>query len=88
MHKEAVKIFQLCTCQNIRLEPEWIPRERNELVDYINHIIDNDDWFLDPAVFAALDDPWGTHTVDRFSSHFMRKRILLTHVLYVQAWKQ
>ena len=46
-------------CQNICLEPEWIPRERNELADYISRIIDNDDWFLDPAVFAALDDLWG-----------------------------
>ena len=36
LHKEAVKIFRLCMCQNIRLEPEWIPRERNELADYIS----------------------------------------------------
>ena len=57
-------------CQNIRLEPEWIPRERNELADYISCIIDHDDWFLDPAVYAALDGLWSPHTVDRFSSHY------------------
>ena len=75
-------------CQNIHLKSEWIPRERNELADYISHIIDNDDWVLDPAIFAALDDLWGPHTVDGFSSHYNAQVHRLIHVLHAQEQKQ
>jgi len=28
----------------IRIEPEWIPREQNELADFYSLIVDYDDW--------------------------------------------
>ena len=30
---EALKVFKACVANNIRLRPEWIPREENELAD-------------------------------------------------------
>ena len=33
---EALKVFKACIQYNIRLEPEWIPREKNELADYVS----------------------------------------------------
>ena len=34
----------------ILLEPEWIPREENEIADYISRIVDYDDWALNPLL--------------------------------------
>ena len=64
----ALKVFSLAVQYQIRLEPEWIPRELNKKADYLSHIIDYDDWKLNPLVFAELDDAWGPHSVDRFAS--------------------
>ena len=63
----ALNIFTLCMANQIRLEPEWIPRKENEQADFISKIIDYDDWMLDPVVFAELDCDWGPHDVDRFA---------------------
>ena len=43
---EALGIFLVCVQGNIRLEPEWIPREKNELADYYSRMVDHDDWIL------------------------------------------
>ena len=68
LQAEALAIFSICVRGNIRIEPEWIPREQNELADYYSRIVDYDDWMLNPAVFAWLDTVWGPHTVDRFAN--------------------
>ena len=65
---EALGIFATCLKSNIRVEPEWIPREENELADYYSRIVDYDDYGLHPAVFQWLDSVWGPHTVDRFAN--------------------
>ena len=28
------------------LEPEWIPRDHNQIADYLSRIVDYDDWGL------------------------------------------
>ena len=50
------------------IEPEWIPKEQNELADYYSRIVDYDDWMLNPATFSWLNSLWGPHTVDRFAN--------------------
>ena len=65
LQAEALAIFSLCVKNYIRIEPEWIPREQNELVDYCSRLVDYDDWRLNPVVFQWLDELWGPHTVDR-----------------------
>ncbi len=67
LHAIALKVFALAIKHQIRLMPEWVPRELNERADYLSRIIDYDDWFLNPAVFAMLDREWGPHSVDRFA---------------------
>ena len=64
----ALKVFSLIVQNQIRLEPEWIPRDLNERADYLSHIIDYDDWQLNPSAFSELDNCWGPHSVDRFTS--------------------
>ena len=51
---------------HIHIEPEWVPREQNELADYYSRMVDYDDWMLNPAIFSWLDNLWEPHTVDRF----------------------
>ena len=68
LQAEALGIFSICAQGNIRLEPEWIPREKNELADYYSRIVDYDDWMLNPSTFTWLDAIWGPHTIDRFAN--------------------
>ena len=73
LQKESLEIFQIGVVHQIKLEPEWIPREENQLADYWSKVIDYDDWMVHPAVFAQLDLIWGPHTVDRFSNGYNRQ---------------
>lgn len=64
----AERIYNVMLTYQISIEPEWIPREENELADYFSRVIDYDDWALNPVVFREIDAIWGPHTVDRFAS--------------------
>ena len=68
LQKESLRIFQMGLMHQIRMEPEWVPREENQLADYWSKVIDYDDWMVHPAIFAQLDLMWGPHTVDRFAN--------------------
>ena len=68
LQAEALAIFAVCMNNSIHIEPEWIPREHNQLADYYSRIIDHDDWMLNPIAFGRLDSLWGPHTVDRFAN--------------------
>ena len=71
----AVEILKLAMKHNIKLEPEWIPREVNELADYLSRIIDYDDWGLAQEVFSILDCRWGPHTIDWFANKHNTKLV-------------
>ena len=73
LQKESLKIFQVSLVHQIKLEPEWVPREDNQLADYWSKVIDHDDWMIHPDVFAQLDHMWGPYTVDRFSNGYNRQ---------------
>ena len=64
----AVDIFKLACLHAISLEPEWIPRDENDLADYVSRIVDYDDWMINSEVFHMLDTLWGPHSVDQFAS--------------------
>ena len=64
----AMNIFRTALTNNICLEPEWLPREQNQIADAFSRIIDYDDWMINPRIFAWVDSFWGPHTIDRFAS--------------------
>ena len=68
LQAEALAIFSMCVKNHIHIEPEWIPREQNELADYYNQLVDFDDYRLNPAIFRWLNSLWGTHSIDRFAN--------------------
>ena len=39
----------------VRIKPEWIPREVLQQADFISCIVDSDDWSLQLDLFAKLD---------------------------------
>ena len=63
LQEEALAIFATGVNNQIRLEPEWIPREENEFADYLSRIVDHDDWMINPVVFQELHVMWGPHTM-------------------------
>ena len=68
LQAKTLGIFSICVQANIELEPEWNPREQNELADYYSRVVDYDDWMLNLSIFAWLDAIWGSHTIDRFAN--------------------
>ena len=70
LQEEARAIFSLSLAQRIHIEPEWIPREKNGIADYLSRITDYDDWSLSHDTLNYLDALWGPHTIDRFASFY------------------
>ena len=52
----------------IRIEPEWIPRNQNKIADYLSHLVDYDNWMLNPEISCTLNVKWGPHTINRFAN--------------------
>ena len=69
LQKEALEIYSMAVKWQIRIEPEWIPREQNQRADLLSRIVDRDDWSIHPAVFQQLELLWGPHTIDRFANY-------------------
>ena len=67
LQREALEIFNVSVRSRVRIEPEWIPREINQLADYLSRLMDFDDWMLNPVVFKELDALWGPRTINRFA---------------------
>ena len=57
-------------CNDPNTFTAWMDTQgKNQLADYLRHIIDHDDWYLDPSMFARLADLWSPHSVDRLANH-------------------
>lgn len=51
LQREALGIYFIAAKGQVRIEPEWVPREQNQQADILSHIQDRDDWSVHPAVF-------------------------------------
>ena len=69
LHAVALKKFNMSIQYQIHLEPEWIPREMNEMADLLSRIVDHDDWHLNAAIFAWLDSTYGPLAVNPFADY-------------------
>ena len=52
----AIDDFSFCSKFNIKLIPQWIPREQNELADYYTRIKDTDNWSIDNDSFRFINN--------------------------------
>lgn len=73
LHNIACELYTLCAEHNVKLTPQWIPREQNKLADSLSRYSDCDDWGIHNHVFIKLDAQWGKHSVDRFATDYNSK---------------
>ena len=64
----AVDIFNICLCNSIRLNVQWIPRTINDQADFVSRIIDTDDWSLRDDFFTLINSSWGPLKIDCFAT--------------------
>ena len=69
----AIDIFHHCIKNNIKIIPQWIPREQNEKADYYSKINDSDDWGIDLQSFCYVSEQFGPFDVDRFADNLNKK---------------
>ena len=50
-----------------------MPREENQLADFISRIMDCDDGGINKEVFQWLDNLWGPHSIDSFANNHNRQ---------------
>ena len=68
----ATEIFH-CLRKNIKLSPEWIPREQNYDADYYSKTKDTDSWGIARNCFGYANSRFGPYSVDRFTDNDNRK---------------
>ncbi|XP_068750806.1 uncharacterized protein [Montipora capricornis] len=70
---QVVEVIQLSKTFNILVCPVWVPREQNQIADYLSKISDGNDWSAHPNIFQWLDTMWGPFTFDRFATSYSTK---------------
>jgi len=73
LHEIALDIFKFCLQKNIKLTPQWIPREQNQFADLLSKVNDTDDWGIDFNSFSSLNRKYGPFTVDRFANEINKR---------------
>ena len=67
LHEISVDICTFALQNNIKIIPQWIPREQNQLADHFSRVNDTDNWGIDFKTFFFLNKRYGPYTVDRFA---------------------
>ena len=73
LQKLAMDIFYHCLRNNIKITPQWIPREHNYDADYYSKIKDTDAWGIDQECFDYINVHFGPFSVDRFADDRNKK---------------
>ena len=74
IHTEIIRLYKWCEEHNINLRVEWIPRDHNDLADYLSKWVDYDDWAIRHEIFLRICNRWGEADVDLFASHTNTRR--------------
>lgn len=69
----ALEIFKIALSNDIRILPQWVPRELNCVADYYSKINDTDDFSIDDISFHTLNKKYGPYTFDRFADNLNTK---------------
>jgi len=49
----VIRLFEKCRELKIKMQIDWIPREENEIADYLSKLHDSDDWMLNRKYFGC-----------------------------------
>ncbi|XP_031561109.1 uncharacterized protein LOC116297091 [Actinia tenebrosa] len=69
----AEQITDACSVNSISVNPVWVPRQQNQLADYVSKLNDVDDWGISMPIYKWLNNMWGPFTIDRFASWYNTK---------------
>ena len=70
----AIYVFNIRTRFNIKLVPQWIPREQNYVADFysrMNNYIDN--WLINNESFNIISNKYGPFFVNRLANNLNKK---------------
>ena len=73
LQRLALDIFQICLRNNVRIIPQWFPREANSIADYYSKLSDIDNWSIDSHSFAIVNQKYGPYSIDRFADNLNTK---------------
>jgi hypothetical protein len=68
LNKLARDLFWFGVEHDITLTVEWVPREKNALVDELSKLLIPDDYMSSWPMFRTVEDRWRRHIVDLFAS--------------------
>ena len=54
LQQEALAIFDTSVKARIHVEPEWIPREKNQIADYISRTVDHGNWWTSSQTLSCI----------------------------------
>ena len=69
----ARDIFYHCVRNNIKITPQWTPRDQNHDADYYSKIKDTDAWAVDQECFHYINTHFGPFSVDKFADDRNKK---------------
>ena len=69
----AVDVFKHCVKFNINLQPNWVPRDMNQISDFYSKYNDTDNWSIDDNSFYTLSKRFGPFSIDRFADNNNKK---------------
>ena len=69
----AEQIVDVCSANSISVNPVWVPREQNQLADYVSRLNGVDDWGISTPIYKWLNNMWGPFTIDRFATWYNTK---------------
>lgn len=72
----ALDVFFHCLRNNIKLTPDWVPRELNQDADYYRKVADTDSWSIKKNCFDHINSQFGPFSINRFADD--RNKMLKT----------
>ena len=69
LHDLAVEILRISLQHDIKLLPQWVPRELNYVADHYSKINDTDDYSMDDHSYQFINRRYGPFTIDRFADN-------------------
>ena len=78
----ALEICYHCLQNDIKITPEWVPREQNYDADFYSKIKDTDSWGIDQQSLDYINSLFGPFSVDRLADDRNRKLAIFNSRYY------
>ena len=73
LHSLVEAVIESSNRFDIQVSSIWVPREENQMADYLSKLSDGKDWGIHPNIFNMIESMWRPITVDRFATCYNTK---------------